>query len=73
MHAPIYNHYDPLSRGTSIVGIGQLAMGMSSLVWPHPSEKSEGSGQLPAPFSFSPPESEGAYFHCTSYGTCAVR
>ena len=45
----------------------------SSLAWPHPSEKSEGSGQLPAPFSFSPPESGGAYFHCTSYGTCAVR
>ena len=50
-----------------------LAYIIVSRTWPHPSEKSDGSGQLPAPFSFSPPESGGAYFHCTSYGMCAVR
>ena len=61
------------ARHPHLVTLQHWITSIVSLAWPHPSEKSEGSGQLPAPFSFSPPESGGAYFHCTSYGTCAVR
>ena len=40
----------------------QQEWGKYSLAWPHPSESSEGCGILPAPISFSPPESGGEYF-----------
>ena len=41
---------------------GHLMHTAPNFTWPHPLEKSKGSGQLPGPFSFSPPESGGSLY-----------